>query len=376
MKTAVLITGIAAGPFLLAVPAVVAGAGHASALCSFTGARAVDAVAVARQVHRVLRGAGTSPTSVPGLDRPREQIWNARVITATGMALRVPARGRVVAMATALTESRLLNLAYGDRDSLGLFQQRPSQEWGSAEQVRDPVYASTAFYERLVRVRGWESLTVAQAAQAVQKSSRPGAYARWEPLASALEKTVAVKLAKASRSRSVRPVTVAGRAAGARAPGCRDSGDGPGFGSVPDGALPAGYTLPRHAPRKVRAAIRWALGQLGTPYQWGGACTEPHGRDPMRRCDCSSLVQAAYRAAGVRLARTTYEQVKQGKAVPLGGLRPGDLVFTQGSAAAPEHVGMVIGSGLLVNAPRTGDVVRVATLASWKRQILAARRVA
>lgn len=95
----------------------------------------------------------------------------------------------------------------------------------------------------------------------------------------------------------------------------------------------------------------------------------------MGRCDCSSLMQQSYKAAGVALSRTTYTQVKEGKPVSVDALQPGDLVFTEGTAEVPEHVGMVIGQGLIVNAPHTGDVVRLATLASWKPQILAARRV-
>ncbi len=95
----------------------------------------------------------------------------------------------------------------------------------------------------------------------------------------------------------------------------------------------------------------------------------------MGRCDCSSLMQQAYKAAGIHITRTTYTQVKEGKAVSVSALRPGDLVFTEGTAAAPDHVGMFIGHGLIINAPHTGDVVRIATLASWKPQILAARRV-
>lgn len=86
-------------------------------------------------------------------------------------------------------------------------------------------------------------------------------------------------------------------------------------------------------------------------------------------------MQQAYKAARVALTRTTYTQVKEGKSVSADAFRPGDLIFTEGTAAVPEHVGMAIGQGLVVHAPRTGDVVRIATLASWKPQILAVRRV-
>ena len=79
-----------------------------------------------------------------------------------------------------MQESRLINVDYGDRDSLGLFQQRPSQGWGSEEQVQDPVHAANKFYEELVDVSGWESMPVTVAAQRVQRSAFPNAYAQWE----------------------------------------------------------------------------------------------------------------------------------------------------------------------------------------------------
>lgn len=126
-----------------------------------------------------------------GLDAPTEQVQNAKKIQATGVALKIPPRGQVVALATALQESGLRNLNNGDRDSLGLFQQRPSQGWGTAAQVRDPVHASTSFYTHLKKIAGWQSMTVAQAAQAVQASGFPDAYAKWEPLATALQKALA-----------------------------------------------------------------------------------------------------------------------------------------------------------------------------------------
>ncbi|MEV8504512.1 M23 family metallopeptidase [Actinoplanes sp. NPDC051475] len=108
------------------------------------------------------------------------QVANAATIIAVGQRLNVPQRGLVVALATAMQESNLHNLDHGDRDSLGLFQQRPSQGWGSRAQVTDPQYAATAFYRRLLKVDGWQAMRVTQAAQAVQRSGLPTAYAKWE----------------------------------------------------------------------------------------------------------------------------------------------------------------------------------------------------
>lgn len=86
----------------------------------------------------------------------------------------------IIAVTTALQESSLRNLDSGDRDSVGLFQQRPSAGWGTVEQIMNPVYATSKFYEALSAVAGWQSLPVGEAAQAVQVSAYPDEYAKWE----------------------------------------------------------------------------------------------------------------------------------------------------------------------------------------------------
>ncbi|MFI2031692.1 C40 family peptidase [Streptomyces buecherae] len=378
-KTTGAVLGLfACGPLLLIVPILAIGAGTATASCSSTDTSSVDSSAVSAQVKKILDGGNAEAVSVPGLDDPAEQVPHAKAIQATGVAMNIPARGQVVALATALQESGLRNLTYGDRDSLGLFQQRPSQGWGTAEEILDPVHSSTTFYQALEKISGWQSLSVTQAAQAVQRSGYPEAYAKWEPLATALQQAIEPLLSKAGEaSPDPSPSGAAGsNTSSPGAPGgCAADGDGTDFGTIPPGAVPAEHKIPADAPATVQTAIRWALGQLDTPYQWGGSCTDSHGPDPMGRCDCSSLMQQAYKAAGITLTRTTYTQVAEGKAVSADALRPGDLLFTRGTAEVPEHVGMFIGQGLIINAPHTGDVVRIATLASWKSQILAVRRV-
>lgn len=109
-----------------------------------------------------------------------EQTANAATITAVSVARGLPPRAATIALATAIQESKLRNLRYGDADSQGLFQQRPSQGWGSVAQVTDPVHASGAFYDALVQVSGWESGVVTEVAQAVQRSAFPDAYADHE----------------------------------------------------------------------------------------------------------------------------------------------------------------------------------------------------
>ncbi|HET8683920.1 MAG TPA: hypothetical protein VFM54_18925 [Micromonosporaceae bacterium] len=108
-----------------------------------------------------------------------EQMANSATIAAVGIRRGLPERAVVVALATALQESKLRNLSGGDRDSVGLFQQRPSQGWGTPEQIRDPRYSAGRFYTALLRVRGWQEMRVTDAAQAVQRSAYPQAYERW-----------------------------------------------------------------------------------------------------------------------------------------------------------------------------------------------------
>lgn len=120
-----------------------------------------------------------------------EMTTNARIIIQVGREMRIPNFGIVIALATAAQESHLRNLDYGDRDSVGLFQQRPSSGWGSVSQIRDPRYATRAFFggpnsptpgntRGLLDIDGWQNLSVAEAAQAVQRSAFPRAYAKWE----------------------------------------------------------------------------------------------------------------------------------------------------------------------------------------------------
>ncbi|GGL93015.1 M23 family metallopeptidase [Micromonospora yangpuensis] len=136
--------------------------------------------------------ASGTPRTWPATDRwDGEQVTHAATIVTTGAHLGIPARGWVVAVATAMQESTLRNLAGGDRDSVGLFQQRPSQGWGTPAQLRDPVHAATAFYTALLTVNGWETMPLTDAAQAVQISAYPDAYARWEGPATALVTTIA-----------------------------------------------------------------------------------------------------------------------------------------------------------------------------------------
>ncbi len=114
-----------------------------------------------------------------------DQADNAALLAAVALRRDLPARAATIALSTAFQESKLRNIEHGDRDSLGLFQQRPSQGWGTAQQVLDPVYATNAFYDVLVTIEGYETLTVTDAAQRVQRSAFPNAYADHEQMARA-----------------------------------------------------------------------------------------------------------------------------------------------------------------------------------------------
>ena len=150
-----------------------------------------------------------------------EQASNAAIIVAASYRAGLPEQAAVIALATAWQESGLRNLDYGDRDSLGLFQQRPSFGWGTEAEIMDPWYSSARFYQELVKFDGWESADVNDMAQKVQRSGFPEAYRKHEANAVAL----------AGALRGSRPATLA----------CYDKGADPGsvgafeafFGVVP-----------------------------------------------------------------------------------------------------------------------------------------------
>ena len=160
-------------------------------VAALAGIVAVTLVVVDRGVRPLLSTPGcTAVVDGHEVEIDLDQAENASLITAVAVRRGMPARAASIALATAYQESKLRNLTYGDRDSVGLFQQRPSQGWGTVEQLTDPVYASNAFYDALVKVDGYREMEITVAAQAVQRSGFPGAYADHETdgraLASAL----------------------------------------------------------------------------------------------------------------------------------------------------------------------------------------------
>jgi hypothetical protein len=161
---------------LLVILAVVGGAGYV-AYTTFTanfGQPSCRATAL-----------GQSVTFSP------EQSANAATITAIALKRGLPARAATIANATAIQESKLRNIRFGDRDSLGLFQQRPSQGWGTVAQILDPVYATNRFYDALIKIDGYQSMEITKVAQKVQRSGSPLAYADHEQEGRILASTLA-----------------------------------------------------------------------------------------------------------------------------------------------------------------------------------------
>ncbi|HEY9372718.1 hypothetical protein [Streptomyces sp.] len=183
-------------------------------LARFTAAFAVLlGLAAYVAVHYVTGGKG-APRCTVGSGKTTyeftpEQASNAATISAVGTTRGLPERAVAIALATALQESALRNIQHGDRDSLGLFQQRPSMGWGTPEQILDPVYSSGKFYEHLEEVPGYSRLPLTVAAQKVQRSGFPQAYAKHEPdamlLAAALTGRAGASLSCTTRPGDGRP---------------------------------------------------------------------------------------------------------------------------------------------------------------------------
>ena len=218
------------------------------------------------------------------------------------------------------------------------------------------------------KVPGWQRLPLTQAADAVQHSDHPTAYADHQ-----IDSPPASRPHRRARLRGDHRGGATPRQPGL--PRRRRRRPTPAAAS----ALPAGYTLPAGTSPQVRTAITWALAQLGTPYSYGGDCTDPHSGNPAHQCDCSSLVQQAYAHAGIRLPRTTRDQVHAGRAVAsLAQIQPGDLIFipgANGTRTRPGHVGLYIGNDLIVQAPRTGANVKITKISAWSPTVAAVRRI-
>lgn len=311
-------------------------------------------------------GPGGGSQRLGGRTWSAEQMNNAQTITQVTQARRLPRRAAVLATATAIVESGLTNVHYGDRDSLGVFQQRPSQGWGGPADVLNPAAATGRFLDHLVVIPNWRYLPPGVAEQLVQRSARPDRYAPQEEAAAEL-----VSQFWAGPDNPAAPPlggTAARLAAFTASTGCGDQGGS----SIPldPQRLPPGFRLP--ADPRQRAAVSYALAQVGRPYVWGAK--GPHA------FDCSGLAQAAWAAAGVAISAGTSSQVHDGTPVAtLHQVQPGDLLFIPGSlgtARDPGHVGLYAGAGIVVNAYDERHGVILESLEKWAPHIVAIRRIA
>ncbi|WP_375372244.1 hypothetical protein [Pseudarthrobacter sp. AB1] len=152
---------------------------------ALAGAGIYTAVTFLQRSETLVSERCTADVGSQSAELATDQAVNAALITAVAVHRGLPPRAASIALATAMQESKLRNITHGDQagpDSRGLFQQRPSQGWGTEAQVMDPYYAANAFYDALVKIPGYESLEITDAAQRVQRSAYPLAYAQHEDL--------------------------------------------------------------------------------------------------------------------------------------------------------------------------------------------------
>jgi hypothetical protein len=246
----------------------------------------------------------------------QEQKGTVALIISIGKQRSLAPRAWQVAIQAGMTESGLRNLGHGDRDSLGIFQMRPSMNWGSAAEVTNPNYAINKFFDVLTSVPDWANLRPGEAAQSVERSGFPDRYHKWEAMAAVLVQNLGQVV---------------------DAVGC-----GQGLGA----ALPPSQAAAQ--------AIKFALGEQGKPYVWGA--TGPNAYD------CSGLMLRAYESAGVILPRVSQDQYKAGAMLPVRNAQPGDLIFLATDPANPatiHHVAMYLGNGKIVEAQQTGVPVHI-----------------
>jgi cell wall-associated NlpC family hydrolase len=322
----------------VAAAALAAGAALVIGLASLGG---VDQAATSSSLLTIAeQAAQTCPVTGPVTGLTPEQAANADTIVSASMATSGEStRAARIAVMTAMTESGLYDLDRGDRDSLGLFQQRPSQGWGTPAQIMDPVYATVAFVRRLLTIERWQQIAPWLAAQAVQRSADNAGTnyeANWQ---------------------GAGPI-LAGALANGNVPGGCGQGSG-GLAGKGGHGLPAGYAIPAGTPREHAEVVRFALAQLGKPYVWGGAGPAAY--------DCSGLTMAAWATAGVALEHASSVQQTEGAAVTAADIIPGDLVLVPGSDSPGPglagHVGIYLGDGLVISAidPRFGVAVQTWT---------------
>jgi cell wall-associated NlpC family hydrolase len=320
-----------------------------------------------------------------------------------------------------MVESNLVNVNYGDRDSLGLFQQRPSQGWGTPEQVTNPEYAARKFFDTL-RGLGEKryDMGMGEAAQAVQRSAYPERYAERLGAMRAMWPAIISAAGGQPKDLEGQPYQIPGSGS--------FTGDMLGFTSPSGGVTSADMlealapnmnqsisptakqmlgawgmagtnTIPSAVEQVVdqpdimqqvmplintstnteiitpmsqsldgtdfekgvdgwrKAVIQYAKSALGTPYVWGGT-------NLATGVDCSGLIQAAFAKAGINIPRVSYQQANFGQRVGLDALQAGDLVAWDNSSRnnGADHIAIYLGNGQILESPRPGSVVRIRSI--------------
>lgn len=355
--------------------------------------------------HRFIHSAEVTrmPTWSP------EQLANARAIAQVGRQVGASSRDILIGIMTAMQESGLRNLSYGDRDSVGLFQQRNA--WASRSERMDPNASARMFFlgghqgqRGLLSFKQRDGWSLTQAAQKVQVSAFPDAYAKHEneardilgslgetntnllsgqDLSGAVEKTGPGQVVQQNGDLDLfagAAGVASPNAPGASASSGTEAASAPGIESadiMPDMSQSAtqlfdgmdattpsgGSTFDELFPKQgTVGGSRERVGQLarqllGTPYVWGGT-------DPDKGFDCSGFVQYVLRQVGFSLPRISADQARSGKISDLGQLNPGDLVGWNNSSRnnGADHIAIYLGNGQIVEAPRPGIGVRIRSL--------------
>ncbi|NHD18583.1 MULTISPECIES: C40 family peptidase [unclassified Actinopolyspora] len=244
-----------------------------------------------------------------------EQRRVVQRIIEVGKRRELSPRAWQIAIQAGKTESNLRNLNYGHADSLGVFQMRPSMNWGTPQQVTNLDYSINKFYDELLEVDGWKDMRPGTAAQSVERSAFPTRYHEVESMAAYL----------------------VGDESGTRT--SNDCSGSPNTGEL------------------TAKVVDYARKQLGSPYVWGA--------EGPNRFDCSGLTQRAWAAAGVEIPRVSQDQYHSGGAmVPLSKARSGDLVFWGHGrdSNSVHHVALYIGDNKVLHAPQPGEKVEITEL--------------
>lgn len=329
------------------------------------------------QCQQQLQAQGVSADT--GVSFGAGPINNGKAVIATGLQMRIPEKGIIVALATALQESSLRNLANPnvpeslripnegtgyDHLSVGIFQQQPW--WGTIKDLMTPGVAARKFFDALLKIGGWQNMAPTVAAQAVQRSAYPDAYADDVGAATVFYRQHLAEVTASS---------------GAPAPpAAAQDDDGRDVCGVlmgdPSAGVPALETRPGTAVGIL--AARTAMRQIGLPYVWGGGGMDgPTGGG----FDCSGLVRfAIFQASGHRivLPRVTWDMAHYGKLVPRNAVQPGDLVFSNPEVnpstgqMGPGHVAMVVNPTTIVEAQTFGVPIK---LSPFPTNFMAIKRV-